>query len=62
MIIYDFDVSRFPIVPAETDAPLIVNPNTPFAFSITFQSLEPVTRWIPQIGRGGSRIELAQFA
>jgi hypothetical protein len=49
MIIDDLDVSGLSIVPAENQAPLIVDPNRMKPFHSAFESFQPVSGWHPQI-------------
>ena len=44
MVIDDFDVMRIVVVPAEADAPLLVNSNAVLAFSVAAESFEVIAR------------------
>ena len=61
MIIDDFDIRCFSILPAEANPPLIVNPDRPLPDTIALQFLEPVARWHPQILDCRASINLIQF-
>lgn len=41
MIVNNFDLVRIVLLPAEADAPLVVNPNAPLAAAAAFQSFQP---------------------
>lgn len=49
MVIHDLDAVGIPILPEETNPPLIVDPDAVLAFAGTFQSLKTVGRWCLQI-------------
>jgi hypothetical protein len=56
-VIDAFHVMRVSILPAETDAPLIVDPDAVLAIAPVFQRLKPVGWGNPEIIRGDGAIE-----
>jgi hypothetical protein len=62
VVIHDFDIVSVTRLPAEADAPLIVDPNAPLSCAITSKSLEAVSRWNPEIVQDDCGVELAQLA
>jgi hypothetical protein len=62
MIIDNFDRFRACVVPYETDAPFVVDPNTMLTGAIAFQSFEPVSRQRHQIPRMARLMNLTKFA
>ena len=61
MIVYDFDVVGVILVPAETDAPLIINSNTVLAFAIAGQRLQSISRRQAQKGQLHGSIDQLEF-
>ena len=63
MIVHDFDIPGICTVPAETDAPLIVDANAPLALSVPMQLLQPIP-WRDaesfDLCSSGKHIKLAQ--
>ncbi len=49
MIIYDLHTFCMPIVPQETNSPLVIDTNTMFAFAISLERLKPIREWKPKI-------------
>lgn len=49
MVIGDFDVVGIAILPAEADAPLLIDSDTKLSTSITFEGFETVCGWNLQI-------------
>ena len=62
MIVQYLNINRIAFDPAETNSPLIVDPNTVPSRSITSQNLQPVPRNRAQIGNCNRRIQLVEFA
>lgn len=62
MIIHDFDFIGIARVPSEADAPLIVDPDAMLAFTVPFQSFEPVARWGCHLFEMLGRVQLLQLA
>ena len=63
MVVYDFNFEGVARLPAKTNAPLVVNPNTMLALPVMLQGFEPVVRrnrQIPQNARIVEHSELAQ--
>ena len=52
MIIDNFNIKNFPIVPHETDSPLTINTNTLLTFSISFQHFKVISGRHPEILKG----------
>jgi hypothetical protein len=61
VIIHNLDIARIAI-PAEADAPLIVDPNAMLARPVPAQRLKPVARRDPQIFKPHCRVEQYQLA
>ena len=62
MIARHFDVVGIALLPAEADAPLIIDANAMLVSAISRQSFQPIGRWNPQIVQALSDIELHQLA
>jgi hypothetical protein len=62
MVVYDFNVVRFGAAPAETDAPLIIDPDTVLPGAITFQFLQSIPRRHSQVIKAIGRVEQKQLA
>jgi len=62
MVIHDLDAVGIPILPEETNPPLIVDPDAVLAFAVTLQSLKTVGRWCLQIFKGTSPLEHPEFS
>ena len=62
MIVRHFDVVGIALLPAEADAPLVIDANAMLASAIARQSFQPIGRWNPQIVQALSDIELYQLA
>ena len=48
--------------PPKSNPVLVVDADTPLAFSISAQSLEPVSRWNAHVGKALGQIKLHEFA
>src|ERR1044072_7368728 len=62
MVIYNFHIVRVRALPAETDAPLKITPNTILARPVAFQGFEPIARRHGQISNCGGRMQLQKLA
>ena len=62
MIIDDLHIKCLAVSPDETDAPLVVDSDTASAAEITFQSLQPITRWGGEIAQFMSAVQLTKLA
>jgi hypothetical protein len=62
MVIHDLDAVGIPILPEETNPPLIVDPNAVLTFAVTFQSLKAVGRRRLQIFKGTSPLKHPEFS
>jgi hypothetical protein len=61
MIVRDFYLASFSVVPSKTYPPLVVDPDAPLTSTIAFERFQPISRWIAQVIERKRRIELAQF-
>ncbi len=62
MIIYNLHIERTAPLPAEANAPLIVNSNTVLSLTGTPQLLKPVARWRKQIAQILRIVQIEQLA
>jgi len=62
MVIREFHVEGIARLEAETQAPLIVDPNTILPFAVTFQSFQPIARRHPQVINTGCVIQGVEAA
>jgi len=62
MVVDDFNVKTVAVLPAETDAPLIVDPDAPLTGAVASELFEPVARWDAEEVEGGGTVELLQLA
>jgi len=49
MVVNDFYIKRISIQPTEADPELIIHANTVLPFSVSFQGLQTIGGWNPQI-------------
>jgi hypothetical protein len=61
MVIDDFNIVGVAAIPAETDPPLVVDPNTPLAIAVAGKLFQPVTGGNPQEIKRGGTVELPQL-
>src|SRR5262245_57975866 len=62
MIVHDLDAFRSVRRPAETDAPLPVDPNTELASAVAFERLELIARWRTQVIEPHRRVQHIELA
>ena len=62
MVIDHGDVKRVAILPAEANAPLVVDANAVLAPAVAFQRLQPVPRRDEQVLKGPGLAEVEQLA
>lgn len=62
MIIYDFNVMGVSFLPAEADAPLVINTNTPLPVAVAGELFKTIAGRHPQKVESGCCMELFQFA
>ena len=62
MVIDDFDLTGRTVLPAEADAPLIIDTDTPLSASPAAQRFEPIARRDAQKIEGCCGVQLAQLA
>src|SRR5690606_19179933 len=62
VIIHDLDVDRVTVLPAETNAPLVVHADAVLPGAVAFQSLQPVARRCPQIEQRLCPVQQEQLA
>ena len=62
MIIHNFHVQRILIVPAETHAPLVIDPDAVLAFPVGLQRLQMVPKRHPQIVQTSRLVQQQQFS
>jgi len=61
VIVHDLNINRIRIHPAETEPPLIVNPNAVLPSAVAFESLQPI-RWNrPKVGEYRCGVHLVEF-
>jgi hypothetical protein len=61
MIINNFNVMGFVILPDKTDTPLVVNPDTHLALAVAFEGFQTITGRVFQVIHGLRGIKLAQL-
>jgi hypothetical protein len=61
MIVHNLNLMGAPVVPSETDAPLVVDPDAHLPFTVAFENLKPVSWRISEILDGQRRIQLPQL-
>ena len=57
----NFDLVRVAAVPAEADAPLVIDPDAPLARAVAFQRLKPVAGWNTEILQTCRRVDQLQL-
>jgi hypothetical protein len=62
VVVRDLDVVCIPRLPAETDAPLVVDPDTVLPGAVAHEFLQAVARWHTQVREINGGIELAELA
>jgi hypothetical protein len=62
MIIHDLNLEGITIVPAEADAPLIIDANAPLTSAIADEPFEAVGRRNPQVFNGRGPVQHPQLA
>lgn len=62
MVVHDFNLKRVALAPYETDAPLVVDPNTMLALSVSPQAFQPVPRRGGQIAESRGKMELVKLS
>jgi len=62
VVIHDFDLVRVALAPHETNAPLVVDPNTVLAFSFPAQPFQPIPRRRGQIADSRSEMQLVELS
>jgi hypothetical protein len=61
VVIHDLNIVRVALMPAETDAPLVINPDAPSASAVAFQRLQPIPRENTQIFQPSGMMQHPQF-
>jgi hypothetical protein len=61
VIVDNLDVKGVTVTPLETDPPLLIDPNTVLALSITLQSLELIRAWNRKVFQFASCVQLLQL-
>jgi hypothetical protein len=61
MVINNFNVMGFVILPDKTDTPLVVNPDTHLVLTVTFEGFQTVTGRVFQVICGLRGVQLAQL-
>jgi hypothetical protein len=61
VVVNNFNVIGVPVFPVEADSPLVVNTDTPLAFSFASELLKPVRRRDAEEFQGCCSMELRQF-
>ena len=61
MVVGDYDVGWFTLVPAEADPPLLVDPDAELAGEISFEGFEAITRWGSQVVQVLCFVEVDEF-
>jgi hypothetical protein len=62
VVVNNFNVIGVPIFPVEADSPLVVNSDTPLAFSVASELLKPIRRRDSEEFQGCRSMNLRQFA
>ena len=62
MVIDDFNVMGIPFMPAETDAPLVVDADTPLPGSVAGELFKAIAGWDTQKIKSCGCMELFQLA
>jgi hypothetical protein len=62
MIVHNLDILCAAVAPNETDPPLGVDADRMLSLSIPDKSLQPVSRWRPQVGKRTRTVKQEQFA
>jgi hypothetical protein len=62
MVVTDLKVVGAAFKKAEANTPLIIDRDRVLTLPITFQLMEPVSRWIPQIFQLCRQIQILQLA
>ena len=62
VIINDFYVQRFAIVPSETETPLLVDADAPLTHAVSLKGLQPISRRIAQVLNRQRSVELTQLS
>ena len=62
VVVNNFNIARAVRFPAETDAPLVIDPDGILAFAIAFESFESIAGWYSQLGQFGDRMKLSELA
>ena len=57
VVIDNLDINRIPILPPETDSPLIIDPNAILTAPLSRELLQAIRRWAPQISKCFRRIQ-----
>lgn len=62
MVIDDLNLVGIAISPSEANPVLVVDPQTPLAFPIAFEPLQPVTRRLVQVFNAKNPVNLPELA
>jgi hypothetical protein len=62
VIVDDFNIAVFAVVPSKADAPLVVYSDAPLAHASAFEGFQTVSGWIAQIVQRKRVTKLAQLA
>jgi hypothetical protein len=60
MVVGDFHVGRFSVIPPENQAPLLIDSHTPEALEVAGKSFQAVAGREPQIGESIGRMKLPE--
>jgi hypothetical protein len=61
MIVDDLHIQRIPILPSETDAPLVIDPDAILAFATALQCFQAIARRRTKFVQCSGRIDYQQF-
>jgi len=62
VVIHNFNLVRVALAPYEANPPLVVDPNTVLAFSVSAQALQPIPWWRGQIAESCSEMQLVKLS
>lgn len=61
VVLDNFDLVRTVLLPAEADAPWVVDSNGVLAFAVSFENFQTVTGWDGEVFEFGDGLNLSQF-
>ncbi len=58
MVVGDFHIGRFPVIPTENQAQLLIDPHAPESPEIAGEGFEPIAGWDSQILQNFGSVKL----